>query len=135
MGFKANGFATVWETKAGNGNYTDVRLSTSKKNKQTEQYENDFSGFVRFVGAAHQKAATLKPKDRIKLGDCEVTNKYDKVANTTYTNYVVFDFEASDASSNNQQQNSGKSSASTSHAASSFVDVPNDLDGDDLPFN
>lgn len=93
MAFRNGAYATVWEVKKGNGNFTDARISTSKKNKQTEQYETDFSGFVRLIGNAHQKAASLNEKDRIKLGDCEVTNHYDKEKKITYTNFAVFDFE------------------------------------------
>ena len=81
MGFRKDGFATVWEVKTGKGNYSDVRISTSKKNKQTDQYETDFSGFVRFAGDAHKNASGLKEKDRIKLGDCDVTNSYNKEKN------------------------------------------------------
>ena len=94
MGLKNGTFATVWEVKKGNGNYTDVRLSTSRKNKQTDQYETDFSGFVRFIGTAHQNASSLKEKDRIKIGDFEVTNNYDKEKKVTYTNFAVFSFES-----------------------------------------
>ena len=83
MGFRKDSYATVWEVKKGNGNYSDVRLSTSKKNKQTDEYVTDFSGFVRFVGTAHQNAGALKEKDRIKIGDCEVTNSYDKEKKVT----------------------------------------------------
>ena len=31
MGFRSNGYCTVWEVKAGKGNYSDVRINTSKK--------------------------------------------------------------------------------------------------------
>lgn len=135
MGFRANGFATVWEVKSGNGNYSDVRLSTSKKNKQTDQYETDFSGFVRFVGSAHQKATSLKEKDKIKLGDCEVTNRYDKDKKVTYTNFAVYDFEMPDSGNSGRSQNSANRNSSATSTTPDFVNVPDNLDGDDLPFN
>ena len=51
----------------------------SRKNKNTGEYETDFSGYVGFVGTvAAKKAAQLKEKDRIRLGDVDVTTKYDK---------------------------------------------------------
>ena len=84
MGFRKDAYCTVWEVKQGSGNFSDARISTSKKNKQTGEYETDFSGFVRFIGSAHQKSSSLKEKDRIKLGDCEVTNRYDKEKKVTY---------------------------------------------------
>lgn len=124
MGFRTGNYATIWEVKAGNGNYTDVRLSTSKKNKQTEQYETDFSGFVRFIGTAHQNAASLSEKDRIKIGECEVTNSYNKEKNVTYTNYAVFSFEK-------VESNGGGAAASNQGSMNSVTDAVDD----ELPFN
>lgn len=121
MGFRKDGFATVWQVKQGNGNYTDVRISTSKKNKQTDQYETDFSGFVRFVGDAHKNASGLKEKDRIKIGDCEVTNSYDKEKKVTYTNYAVFGFEMADGSVPKTNNDAG------------FKPIPDGID-EELPF-
>ena len=112
MGFRQDArFVKVWEVE-NKGNYHVVSLSTSKKNKETGKYETDFSNkFVRFIGTAHNLAADLKVGDVIKLGSCEVTNKYDKDKNTTYTNY----------------QSEGKKDYS-------FVDVPDDSP-EELPFN
>lgn len=124
MGFRNGAYATIWEVKAGKGNYSDVRLSISKKNKQTDQYETDFSGFVRFIGTAHQNAGNLKEKDRIKIGDCEATNSYDKEKKVTYTNFAVFSFE--DANGNNTTQ--------TKPSDTSFVNVDNAIEDEELPF-
>lgn len=99
MGFRSNTYATVWEVKPVSETMTKVRLSTSRKNKQTNEYETDFSGYVAFVGASAAKgAAHLTERDRIKLGDVEVTTKYDKEKNIAYTNYTAFSFEAADNS-------------------------------------
>ena len=122
MGFRSNGYCTVWEVKAGKGNYSDVRINTSKKNKQTDQYETDFSGWVRFIGDAHKNASGLKEKDRIKIGDCEVTNSYDKEKKVTYTNYAVFNFEMADGSVPKTNSDTG------------FKNIPADID-EELPFN
>lgn len=98
MGFRKDTFATVWSVEATSDTLTKARISISRKNKQTGEYENDFSGFVSFVGtAAAKKAASLKERDKIKLGDVDVTNRYDKEKNTTYTNYKVFSFEMADS--------------------------------------
>ena len=35
MGFRIGAYATVWEIKDGSGNWTDVKLSISKKNRYT----------------------------------------------------------------------------------------------------
>ena len=129
MGFRNGAWATVWEVKNGAGNYTDVRLSTSKKNKQTDQYETDFSGFVRLVGEAHTNAAALHEKSRIKIGDCDVTNRYSKEKQETYTNFVVFSFENMTENGQNTQKNDQKPESNAS-----FMDIPNGLDSE-LPFN
>ena len=126
MGFRQDArFVKVWEVE-NKGNYHIVSLSTSKKNKDTNEYETDFSNkFVRFIGTAHTLAADLKKGDTIKLGSCEVTNKYDKEKNTTYTNYLVYSFEKEGGNANNQ---------STPKADNGFMDIPDDADSE-LPFN
>ena len=106
-------------------------MSISKKNKQTNQYETDFSGFVRFIGTAHQRANTLKEKDRIKIGDCEVTNSYNKEKNVTYTNFAVFSFE--DANSNGSNANTNHNAQSKPNA-NGFINIPDGID-EELPFN
>lgn len=97
MGFRTGAFATVWETKEGNGNWIDAKLTISRKNKQSGDYEVDFNGFVRFIGDAHKEASSLGERARIKIGDCDVTNKYDKEKKVTYTNFAIFSFEELDS--------------------------------------
>lgn len=83
-----------------NDNATKVRLSTSRKNKMTDQYETDFSGFVDFVGKdAAPRAMQLKEKDRIQLGEVAVTNRYDKEKGVTYTNFNCFSFDTGESGS------------------------------------
>lgn len=78
-----------------------LRISISRKNKQSGEYEQDFSGFVNAIGtAAAKKAACLKEGDTIKLGDVDVTTKYDKQKEVTYTNYKIFSFEVDNGNSN-----------------------------------
>lgn len=104
MGFRKDTFATVWSTEIISDTMTKARISTSRKNRQTGTYETDFSGFVSFIGTAvAKKAASLREKDRIKLGDVDVTNKYDKEKNVTYTNFRIFSFEKADEVNNTNQ--------------------------------
>ena len=94
MGFRTGAYAKVWEVTPMSDTSTKVRLSVSRKNKQTNEYEQDFSGFVLAIGtAAAKKAACLKEGERIKLGDVDVTTKYDKEKKVTYTNFKMFSFE------------------------------------------
>lgn len=126
MGFRNGAFCTIWEVKEGKGNYSDVRISISKKNKQTNEYETDFNGFVRFIGDASKKVKSYKEKDRVKLGDCEVTNHYDKEKKITYTNFAVFSFE--DPESNG-------ASGSTPNGNDGSMNIPDDVNDSGLPFN
>lgn len=101
MGFRKNSYATVWSVEDGRGNTTKVRLSISKKNRETGEYEQDFAGFCTFIGTAKAKAEKLKPKDRIKLGDVDVSNWYNKEKGVEYVSYKVFDFETENEFSGN----------------------------------
>lgn len=79
------------------GNYSVCKISTSKKNKQTDKYETDFVGKARFVGNAHLQ----HPMDgqKIKITSCGVSNCYtkdDKLEFLNQPNYVVFGYELQD---------------------------------------
>lgn len=101
MGFRKDAWATCWGVEVKSDTFTQVRLSTSHKDKQTEEYVQDFSGFIAFVGTANaKKAASLKEKDRIKLGDVEVTTKYDSDKNIVYTNFKCYNFTKQDEGEN-----------------------------------
>lgn len=98
MGFRTGTYAKIWETREKSGTCTEARISISRKNKQTGEYEQDFSGWVRFVGTATAASALkLKEGDSIKLGDVDVSNRYDKEKKVTYTNFTVFSFETDGA--------------------------------------
>lgn len=100
MGFRNGAFAKVWETNPLSDTAVKMRISISRKNKQTEEYEQDFSGFVLACGtSAASKALKLKDGDRIKLGDVDVTTRFDKEKGVTYTNYKVFSFDVDEAAS------------------------------------
>lgn len=122
MAFRNNSFATVWEVKP-SAHYTDVRLSTSRKNKQTGEYETDFSGFVRFIGDAHRMAAGLKQRDRIKLDEVACTNQYVKEKNTTYHNFQCFAFEPADSLQSRPMDNDNPAA------------IPAGVTEEELPFN
>lgn len=129
MGFRQNGFCSVWSTEVSkSGNTTRVRLSSSRKNKMTDQYEQDFSGFCTFIGKAHEMAKNLQPKDRIKILECDVGTSYDKEKQKEYVNYKVFDFEMADGST----PGGGKSGGGKKPAFE--VDAGEPDTGDDLPF-
>ena len=95
MGFARSKWAKCWQIEPGERS-TKVRISTSKKNKQTNEYEQDFSGFVTLAGTAHKEAANLKVGDTFQIGDCEVTSRYDKEKKKEYINFTVYSFTSDD---------------------------------------
>lgn len=108
MGFRTGSYATIWSVESASDTRTKARISISRKNKQTGEYDTDFSGFVDFIGtAAARKALTLKEKDRIRLGDVDVTNNYNREKNITYTNFKIFSFETQAEINSGGDGNSG----------------------------
>lgn len=98
MGFKKDSFAKVWSVEGVSDTNTKLRISISRKNRQTGEYEEDFAGFVSCIGSmAAKKALALKEGDRIRLGDTDVTTWYNKEKKVTYTTYKIFDFEVPDS--------------------------------------
>ncbi len=105
MGFRTGAFAKVWEVTPRSDTSTKIRMTVSRKNKQTGEYETDFSGFVMCIGtAAARSAARLNKGDSIRLGDCDVSTKYDAEKKITYTNYKLFSFEDANGNSSNTPQ-------------------------------
>lgn len=126
MGFGKGNFCTVWKTE-NKGKYTVAEMSTSKKNKETDKYETDWSNkFVRLVGTAHEQAKNFGERENLKIGSCDVTNKYDKEKNITYTNYVIFGFE--DVKGNNSK------STPKETKGDGYMNIPDGLE-EELPFN
>lgn len=108
MGFRTGAFATIWDVKIISDACVKCKLSTSRKNKDTGEYESDFNGFVDFIGTSCAKhAASLHPMSRVKLGDVDVTTNYVKSLEKEYVNYKVFNFElVGKPASTNHQNNS-----------------------------
>ena len=128
MGFcQDKSYMTVWSIEpSATGRTTKVRLSSSKKNRQTGEYEQDFNGFCTFIGDANAKAASLKEKDRIKLKECDVETRYDKESKREYVNYKVFSFEMAGTY---PQQGNG-----TQKATAAADPTPTAVDDDEIPF-
>lgn len=118
MGFRQGGYCYVWSTEPSKtGKTTKVRMSSGRVNKETNQFEQDFSGFCTFIGKANEMARGLRPKDRIKLLACDVCTKYEQAKQKEYVNYKVFDFEMAD---NNGSGNYGNSGAEVSKKKTAF---------------
>lgn len=98
MGFRNDSYASVFGVKPVSDAMTKGNIAISRKNKQTGNYEQDFSGFVTFIGtevakkAAQLKCEKTKPA-RIKLGQVDVSTYYDREKQREYVNYKVFSFD------------------------------------------
>lgn len=125
MGFRKDSYATVWEITPRSETMVSGRISINRKDRQTDQYIQDWGGYVAFIGTAcAAKAAKLKTKDRIKLGDVDVTNKYDAEKKITYTNFNIYSFEMADGAGNQR----------SSQPAAPQPSVDDGELSDDLPF-
>ena len=108
--FANNNYAKVWKIypkEKKDQKFTLVQLSTSRKDKKTKEYSTDFSGYVRLIGDAEEKAKELEAQDKIKLLTVGVTNSYDKANKKTYTQYVCFDFEFDNSQKQAETNGSG----------------------------
>ena len=99
--FKNNCYVTIWKFKDTlvdiKNKMAIVKCSTSMKNKDGN-YEIDFSDKVVFIGKAFEKIKELElnEKDRLKLLEVGVKNRYDVEKKIMYVNYYCFDFEPVD---------------------------------------
>lgn len=131
MGFRTDAYATIWEIQ-NKGKYSVVSMSTSKKNKDTNQYETDFSSkFVRFIGRANDAITGLQKKDRVKLKNIDVTTS--SVNGTWYTNYLVFDCEVVSKGGVAVENNNSADDMQIGMDMN-FLNVPDDIT-ENLPFN
>ena len=95
MGFSNGSFCKIREVVEKHDNYSVCKITVTKRNKLTNEYELQFSAHCRFVGNAH-KSVPMKDQ-RIKITSCDVTNCYkDKDGKLQFTKnpqYVVFGYE------------------------------------------
>ena len=124
MGLRQGGYVTVWEVKPKTQAITQLRVSSSKKDRTTDEYVTDFSGYISVLGSeVASRAMSLKSGDRIRLGAWELTNKYNKEKGETYWNVAVYEFE-----------NADNNNATTNSTAPAKQVDDGEVDNDDLPF-
>ena len=101
-------YATIWKVED-KGNYSNVRMSTSRKDKKNEDaYLNSNWSFIRFVGKAHEKVTGLGAKTRITINKGGLTKEpYMKEGEKVYPkepSFVVFDFDLSDSPQQKEEE-------------------------------
>jgi len=141
MGFRANTFAKIWKIQPLSDTSTKLQISISRKDKRTDEYVKEFSDFVVCVGSAcASKAAKLHEGDTIKLGDVDVTSKWNAEQRRNYIDFKVFNFLTDDEARNGEAApaSSGKSQASKAKKQSALDEGieanPIDCEDGDLPF-
>ena len=98
MGFRNGARCKVFEVDR-REKFTKLRVSISHKNKKTDQYESDFSGFISLIGQAHKDGIDIANGDVIQIGECDVTTTYDKEKKRGYTNFNVYSLGSVDPKS------------------------------------
>lgn len=88
------------KTQNPSGRSTKVRASNSRKNKDTGEYDTEWSGYITFAGDAHRKLRSVGLKEKVQIIDCDVTTKYDEVKRIQYTNYMVWDIAVGEPKDN-----------------------------------
>lgn len=140
MGFRQadgngqGGWARLWSVDD-KGNYSTARISTSRKQKDSNTYETDFSdGFVRLVGEAHKLATSLTIPEKgigIQITSCETTKNYSKKTQKEYVNFTVFGFKLLDGKGDTTKKPTKSKAKSAEDVAE---DDENEDEDEDLPF-
>lgn len=133
MGFRTGAYAKIWAVKpSSTGKSMVAEMSTSKK-KQDGSYETDWSSkFVTLAGQAAKEVENIEIRSSgklVRIGDCDVTCKWDAEKKIMYTNYVIFSFQKDEGDSKS------KPSTSTKKADTDFMKIPDNADDEGLPFN
>lgn len=97
----------IWEVEHSE-KFSTVKMSSSRKNKMTNEYVNSNWNFVRFVGNAHEKSKKLERGSRITNMKFSIDNEpyKNKAGETVYPTrpkIVVYDFEIIDDGANEKK--------------------------------
>lgn len=131
----SNSFVTVWRGEY-KDNYSEFSISSSRKDRKTDEYINSNFSYVRFVGKAFDKSKELKERDRITNITFGLTlEPYMKDGEKVYPKGVritIYDFEMAEPLHSSGAKISGKPH-SEPYAAVDSYDPDEDDDGE-LPF-
>ena len=131
MGFRTGAFCKVWDVEPISDRKVKLRVSISQKSKDREgEYIQEFSDFPVCLGTAcANQASRLKRGDTIRLGDVDVSNRFDKERRVTYYDFKIFSFEKVDG-----RAPSGSDNRAASRQPSRPPADEVDPDAPDLPF-
>lgn len=111
MGFRDGAFCKLWKLDT-DGKYPQGQISISRKDKESGEYVDDFSGYVSFIGDAATAIKKIPMQGRFKIKGCDVSRVWNKEKQREFINFRVFDLEevtsgAPSPASNNQQKARG----------------------------
>ena len=121
MGFRSNSYMRIWEevrrdTTNPVPKWVTVRTSISRKNKETGQYDQDFSGYVSLVGAACTEYLNRLQQAplpfNVKLGDIDCRSYYNKDTKQSRYDFTVFSFAPENQNQQGQYQHPATAPAS-----------------------
>lgn len=146
MGFRVGAYAKVWSIEPKSDTWTKLRISISKKKKDSDEYIYEYSGFVDVNGTVPAaRAAKLSEGDRIRLGEVDTLCTWDKEKGVEHGYRKVFSFYTEKDKEfemkypdllkqlAGQNPSSGGGSSRPAKSAKKPVDS-GDMDAPDLPF-
>lgn len=105
MGFRNNCYATVWNVYPWSDTSTSIKVTISKKMKDSGEYKVDFSGIVNCYGTdLAAKVAKLKEGERVKLDEVDVFSTYDKESKEVKTRFVCYKLTPLPAQEGNNEE-------------------------------
>lgn len=100
MGFGNGAYAKIKSVIKSTDKVTECKITISKKNPKTQQYELQFAGYVKFIGKAHLQRPM--ENQRIKIVNCDVTNAYVKNGVLEFNQkpvFIIYEYELQDEQS------------------------------------
>ena len=93
MGFRIGAYAKVWSIEPKSDTWTKLRISISRKKKDSEEYVYEYSGFADVSGTVPAaRAAKLSEGDKIRLGEVDDMCSYDKERGVERSYRKIFSF-------------------------------------------
>jgi hypothetical protein len=92
MGFRDGAFCKLWKLDT-TGKYPQGQISISRKDKDSGEYVDDFSGYVSFIGDAATAIKKIPAQGRFKIKGCDVSRVWNKEKQREFINFRVFDLE------------------------------------------
>lgn len=112
MGFRDGAYCKLWKLD-NSGKFPQGQISISRKDKDSGEYVDDFSGFVSFIGAAADAIKKIPTGGRFKIKGCDVSRVWNKEKQREYINFRIYDVEDATNTGAPQTPNQQKTGSAT----------------------